>query len=248
MKIGIIGAGAIGATLAGKYAAAGHRVKLANSRGPASLADVVNGTSIEAVSLDRVVEDIDALIVSIPLNRVPDLPAGLFEKLDPAVPVVDTCNYYPTFRDGVIDELEAGKPESIWVSEKIGRPVVKAFNSIFAQSLAVSGRPTGTPSRIALPISGDDARAKAIVATLVDDAGYDAVDAGPLAASWRQEPGTPVYSTDDDRDGVRRRLEQADKAVAPERRDRCTQAIIDLGAHATVEDMVQLARATYRIG
>lgn len=248
MKIGIIGAGAIGATLAGKYAAAGHRVKLANSRGPASLADVVKDTSIEAVSLESVVEDIDVLIVSIPLKNVPALPATLFAKLDPAVPVVDTCNYYPTFRDGVIDELEAGMPESVWVSEKIGRPVIKAFNTIFAQSLAISGRPAGTPSRIALPISGDDARAKAIVATLVDDAGYDAVDAGPLVGSWRQEPGTPVYSTDDDQDGVRQRLEQADKAIAPERRDRCTQAIIDLGTQATVDDMVRLARATYRVG
>jgi predicted dinucleotide-binding enzyme len=243
-----MGSGNIGATLARKYVEAGHQVKLANSRGPSTLAAIIEGTAIEAVPVEAVVKDVDVVIISIPLKNVSDLSEALFSEVADDVVIIDTCNYYPSFRDGTIAEIEAGMPESVWVSKQIGRGVVKAFNNIFAQSLAINGRPSGAPGRIALPIAGDSADAKRIVSGLVDEAGFDAVDAGSLEESWRQEPGTPVYSTDYDVDGVRERLARADKAIDSERRarrDRCVEGLIALGASANAENLVQLARTTY---
>ena len=126
----------------------------------------------------------------------------------PAV-VVDTGNYYPS-RDGRIAELEDGVPESAWVARVLGVPVVKAFNNIFATSLATRGVPAGTPGRVALSVAGDDPRAKAVVLGLVDALGFDGLDAGSLADSWRQQPGTPAYCHDLDADGLRTALAQAD--------------------------------------
>jgi predicted dinucleotide-binding enzyme len=102
-------------------------------------------------------------------------------------------------------------PESRWVEQQLGRPVVKAFNNIFAQHLLELGRPGGTPGRIALPVAGDDDAAKAVVLRLVDELGFDGVDAGGLDESWRQQPGTPVYCTDLDAEGVRRALSEASR-------------------------------------
>ena len=104
--------------------------------------------------------------------------------------------------------------ESRWVEHQLGRPVVKAFNNIYAQHLLERGKPAGTPGRIALPVAGDDPAAKARVLRLIDELGFDGVDAGPLEQSWRQQPGTPVYATDLDAVGVRRALAEA----SPERR------------------------------
>jgi predicted dinucleotide-binding enzyme len=106
--------------------------------------------------------------------------------------IVDTGNYYPE-RDGRIADVDGGMTESGWVARQIGRPVVKAFNTIPAQHLMDRGLDAGQPGRIAIPVAGDDARAKAVVLTLVDSLGFDGVDAGPLDESWRQQPGTPVY-------------------------------------------------------
>jgi predicted dinucleotide-binding enzyme len=127
--------------------------------------------------------------------------------------VVDTGNYYPRQRDGRIDAIEAGTPESQWVADQLGRPVVKAFNTIYAAHLLERGQPVGTPGRLALPVAGDDAAAKAVVMDLVDALGFEPVDAGPLAESWRQQPDTPVYGAELDADGVRRAL-----AAAPRER------------------------------
>ena len=149
------------------------------------------------------------VIVTIPEKSVRELPEGLFDGVSDDVAVVDTGNYYPRNRDGLMQEIESGKTESRWVSDRLGRPVVKAFNNIRARSLGANGKPKGTPGRIALPIAGDDARAKAVVMGLVDDLGFDPVDAGGLDESWRQQPGTPVYVTDLDADGVRRALGEA---------------------------------------
>jgi predicted dinucleotide-binding enzyme len=123
--------------------------------------------------------------------------------------VVDTGNYYPRHRDGRIAAIEEGLTESGWVAQQVGRPVVKAFNNIYAQHLLERGQPPGTPGRIALPVAGDDAAAKAVVLRLVDELGFDGVDAGGLHESWRQQPGTPVYGTDLDAAGVRRALAEA---------------------------------------
>jgi predicted dinucleotide-binding enzyme len=209
MKIGIIGAGQIGGTLTRRLAALGHEVFVANSRGPETLSALAEETGATAVSVTDAARRGELVVVTIPEVKVRDLPRDLFGGTADGVVVVDTGNYYPRQRDGRIDEIEAGLPESGWVARRLGRPVVKAFNNIYAQHLMELGRPAGTPGRIALPVAGDDDLAKGTVLTLVDELGFDGVDAGPLEESWRQQPGTPVYCTDLDAAGVRRALAEA---------------------------------------
>ncbi|HEV3154495.1 MAG TPA: NAD(P)-binding domain-containing protein [Candidatus Baltobacteraceae bacterium] len=209
MRIGIIGAGNIGATLTRRFRAAGHDVAVANSRGPETLRDLAAETGAQAVTVREAARGRDVVIVTIPEKRIPELPADLFDGVSDSVVVIDTGNYYPRQRDGRIEAIENGTPESVWVSRQLRRPVVKAFNNIYAQHLLENGMPKGTPNRIALPIAGDDANAKAVVMHLVDEIGFDPVDAGALSDSWRQQPGTPVYAFDFDAEGVRRALAEA---------------------------------------
>jgi 8-hydroxy-5-deazaflavin:NADPH oxidoreductase len=209
MKIGIIGAGNIGGTLTRRLASLGHDVAVANSRGPETLAKLAAETGATAVTVEEAAKDRDLVVVTIPLKNVPDLPAGLFDDSPDEMVVVDTSNYYPQQRDGLIQEIENGVPESRWVEKNLGRPVVKVFNNIYAQHLLERGKPAGTPGRIALPVAGDNPGAKAVVMGLIDQLGFDPVDAGGLDTSWRQQPGTPVYATDYDVDGVRRALSEA---------------------------------------
>ncbi len=111
---------------------------------------------------------------------MPKLPPGLFARVPASVPVIDTCNYYPLQRDGSILPIENGTPESAWVASTIGHPVIKVFNNIQWTALGSRGLPAGAPGRVALPVSGDDPAAKAIVMGLVEAIGFDAVDNGPL--------------------------------------------------------------------
>jgi predicted dinucleotide-binding enzyme len=216
MKIGIIGAGNIGSTLTRRFTALGHDVTVANSRGPETLAGLAAETGATALPVTEAVKDRAVVIVTIPQKEIPNLPAGLFRGADERMVVVDTGNYYPRQRDGRIDGIEAGMTESRWVAQQLGRPVVKAFNTIYAKHLLELGQPPGTPGRIALPVAGDDEAAKAIVLRLVDELGFDAVDAGSLDESWRQQPGTPVYGTDLDAAGLRRGLSEAKKERGPD--------------------------------
>jgi 8-hydroxy-5-deazaflavin:NADPH oxidoreductase len=216
MKIGIIGAGNIGGTLTRRFAALGHEVFVANSRGPETLKDLAAETGATPVTVERAAQAGDVVIVTIPLKNISSLPAGLFAKPPKNVVVVDTGNYYPQQRDGRIDEIEKGITESRWVEQQLGRPVVKAFNNIYAEHLYKLGRTPGSPGRIALPVAGDDAAAKGVVLRLIDELGFDGVDAGGLDESWRQQPDTPVYATDYDAEGVRRALAKASKERKPE--------------------------------
>jgi predicted dinucleotide-binding enzyme len=209
MKIGIIGAGNIGGTLARRLAALGHQVSVANSRGPESLAAFARESGARAVTVEEAARAGDVVIVSIPLKNISRLPRDLFKGVPDSVVVVDTGNYYPRQRDGRIDPIERGATEARWVADQLGRPVVKAFNNIYARHLLERGKPKGTAGRIALPIAGDDPRAKEVVTRLLDELGFDAVDGGGLDESWRQQPGTPVYGTDFDAAGVRRGLAEA---------------------------------------
>jgi predicted dinucleotide-binding enzyme len=208
MRIGIIGAGNIGGTLTRRFRELGHDVKVANSRGPDTLRELAAETGATPSTVEEAVRDRDVVVVTIPERAVPELPAGLFDAARRDTVVVDTGNYYPR-RDGRIDGIESGTPESRWVSEQLGRPVVKAFNNIYAKHLLQNGRPAGDPKRIALPVAGDDPAAKKVVLDLVDELGFDGVDAGTLDESWRQQPGTPVYTADQDAAGVRRALAEA---------------------------------------
>jgi len=216
MKIGIIGAGNIGGTLTRRFSALGHKVFVANSRGPETLADLAAETGATPATVEQAAQAGDVVIVTIPLKNIPSLPAGLFAKTPKNVVVVDTGNYYPQQRDGRIDGIEDGMTESRWVAQQLGRPVVKAFNNIYAEHLYKLGRPKGGPGRIALPVAGDDPTAKAVVLSLIDELGFDSVDAGGLDESWRQQPATPVYATDLDANGVRRALAKASKERKPE--------------------------------
>ena len=209
MKIGIIGAGQIGGTLVRRFTALGHQVFVANSRGPESLASLAQETGATPVSVEEAARAGELVVVTIPMKNIPRLPKGLFSGVPNDVVVVDTGNYYPHQRDGRIEAIEQGSTESRWVGQQLGRPVVKAFNNIYARHLLERGTPRGTPGRIALPVAGDDPRAKEIVIRLLDQLGFDGVDAGGLDDSWRQQPGTPVYGTDLDAAGVRKALAEA---------------------------------------
>lgn len=209
MRIGIIGAGNIGGNLAQRLAGLGHDVTIANSRGPETLADVTARTGATAVPATEAAAGAELVIVTIPLGRVPDLPAGILDGTAADAAVIDTNNYYPQ-RDGRIDAIESGVPESVWVAEQLGRTVVKAFNGVYAHRILEVG--TGRPS-FAIPVAGDDAAAKARVLGVVADLGFDPVDAGGLAESWRQQPGSPSYGLQTDADGLREALATA----SPER-------------------------------
>jgi hypothetical protein len=209
MKIGIVGAGNIGGNLTRRFAALGHQVSVANSRDPATLAGLAAETGATAVLAAEAAVGADVVVVTIPLKVVPDLPDNLLDGAAADVVVIDTNNYYPQQRDGRIAEIEDGMTESRWVEQQLGVSVVKAFNGIYAEHLLTRGLHPGTAGRIALPVAGDDAAAKAVVMGLVDALGFDPVDAGGLDDSWRQQPGTPVYGSDFDADGVRRALAEA---------------------------------------
>jgi len=216
MKIGIIGAGNIGGTLARRLAALGHEVRIANSRGPETLAILAAETGTTPVSAADAVRGVELAVVTIPEKNVPDLPSGLFRGTPDDLIVVDTGNYYPRQRDGRISAIEAGMPESRWVERQLGRPVIKAFNNIYAEHLLNLGKPAGFAGRIALPVAGDDERGKAAVLRLIGELGFDGVDAGDLDESWRQQPGTPVYTADLNANGVRHALANASPERTPE--------------------------------
>jgi hypothetical protein len=213
MEIGIIGAGQIGGTLTRLLTKQGHTVKVSNSRAPETLADLAAETGATAVWAKDAPVDADLVIVSIPQKNTPDLAPGIVSTRKPDAPVIETNNYYPQQRDGRIDAIEDGTPESVWVSEQLGAPVFKVFNGIFWKRLLENGVPRGTAGRIALPIAGDDPAGKQIVSDLVDSIGFDPVDAGTLAESWRQQPETPVYGKDLDAAGAKKALAEA----SPER-------------------------------
>jgi len=177
MNIGIIGAGQIGGTLTRRLAQLGHQVFVANSRGPASLAGLAKETGAKAVTVREAASAGKVVIMAIPEGKIRDLPKNLFDGVSSDVVVIDTGNYYPRERDGRIDEIDAGMTESRWVANQLGRPVVKAFNTLNYKKLLDLGHPAG-PGRLALPVAGDDAKAKQVVLDLVNELGFDGVDDG----------------------------------------------------------------------
>ena len=218
MKIGIIGAGQIGGALIRQYSKAGHRVKMANASGPEKLAGLALETGASAVTLMDVVVDVDVIVISIPLIEIPNLPKQLFKNASANTTIIDTCNYYP-IRDGRIEEIENGMPESVWVSNQIQRPVIKAYNSILSGSLVCSGLGKGNPLRLALPVAGDNKQSKDLVSALVDDSGFNSLDSGTLQDSWRQQPGSPVYCTDLTLVQLKKSTAKARRELLPERRE-----------------------------
>jgi 8-hydroxy-5-deazaflavin:NADPH oxidoreductase len=190
--VGIIGSGMIGGTVARLSVAAGHHVVLSNSRGPETLEELVAelGPLATGATAAQAAEAGDLVVVSVPVKAFADIPA----KPLAGKAVLDTGNYYPQ-RDGHIAELDTGALTSSGLLQRYLQDahVVKVFNNIFFKHLASLARPRGAPGRSALPIAGDDESAKAAVTAYLDSIGYDAVDAGSLADSWHQQPGTPAY-------------------------------------------------------
>ena len=190
--LGFIGSGMIGSTLARSAVAAGLNVVLSNSRGPETLAELVAelGERARAATPAEAAAAGDLVVATIPLVAYDRLPkAALADKT-----VIDTLNYYPD-RDGRIDELDERKLTSSALVQRhlADSHVVKAFNNIDFLRLARLPRPSGATDRSAVPIAGDHVGAKRQVAQLVDALGYDAVDIGTLADSWRIEPNAPIY-------------------------------------------------------
>lgn len=190
--IGFIGSGSIGGTVARLAVAAGYDVVVSNSRGPETLAQLVAelGPKAQAATAAEAAAAGDIVVVSVPFKAHDQLPvAQLAGKV-----VLDTDNYYPQ-RDGNFPELDQGELTSAELEQKqLGSAkVVKAFNNIFFKHLGSLPRPAGAPDRTALTIAGDDAGAKQTATEFLDAIGYDAVDIGGLADSWRVEPGQPAY-------------------------------------------------------
>ncbi|PIO96205.1 NADPH-dependent F420 reductase [Pleomorphomonas carboxyditropha] len=247
MKIGILGTGNIGRTLARKLGAAGHDVKAANSRGPETIDAGVLAFGARAVTAAKAVADVDVVILSMPLVRLADV-APLISNLPTETTVIDTSNYYPG-RDGTVDAIEAGEVESVWVSRLLGHPIAKAWNCIGASSFERKGQPAGSPGRIALPVAADRDDDRKTTMALVEATGFTAFDAGPLSDSWRQQPGAPCYCTDLDRDELPAALAAAERARLPKRRDLTTAVMTErFGNHVANADSdyrVRLARTLY---
>jgi predicted dinucleotide-binding enzyme len=212
--IGFIGSGHIGSQVARLAIAHGYDVVMSNSRGPDTLASLVAelGPKARAATPEEAAKAGDLVVVTVPLKNYRQVPvAPLAGKI-----VIDTNNYYPQ-RDGHIAELDS---ESTTTAELLqahlpASKVVKAFNHIYASQITTDGTPAGTPNRRGLVIAGNDAAAKATVAALLDQFGYDAVDAGPLSESWRIQRDTPGY-------GPRRTAEELRKDLAAAQRPLAT--------------------------
>ena len=204
MKIGIIGAGKIGATAARLFARAGHEVALSNSRGPETLASLVEeiGPRARAVTIEEAATFGDVVLEAIPFKDYASLPS---ENLGGKI-VVDASNYYEG-RDGRID-FEGLTSSELVARHVPGSRLVKAFNTMYYETLAAEGRPGGPPEeRLVLFVAGDDEEAKATVSNLIEEIGFSPVDAGSLSEGGRrQQPGSPIYNRPMTRDEAREAL------------------------------------------
>jgi len=247
MKVGILGTGNIGKTLARKLSAAGYDVQVANSRGPETIPAEVTEFGARAATSEEAIADAQVAILSTPFSSIVAI-APLLADLPTDTVVIDTSNYYPA-RDGKIDAIEAGQAESEWVSGQLGRPIAKAWNSIGSDSFAKKGKPEGSPGRVAIAVAADNQRDCNVAMALVEDTGFDAVNAGTLADSWRQQPGAPCYCTDLTRDEIPAALAAAERSRLPKRRELAISAIAErMGDSTTNPDMdytVRLTRALF---
>lgn len=238
MKIGIIGAGPIGTNIAKKLLNKGHVIKIADTRGLDNMAGKeISGTP---VIVEDVIKNIDTLIISLPSHVMPSI-RTLIDQVDKDVIVVDTSNYYP-FRDSKIEDIENGMVESLWVSNQLGRPVIKAISNQLAYTLENKGTPEGISGRIAMTVSGDNQSQKKLVMSLVHDLGFDSVDSGSLSESWRQQPGNLAYCTELTKDELIDALKKADKEKAPLLRDKVME---NFSPDFTHSDIVNLNREIY---
>ena len=236
MKIGIVGTGAIGSILAEKFSQAGHPVKVTNTRAMPELEKIAASLGAAAATIHDVVKDVNVIIFSMPFAAYKDLPKDLLKEVPQDVVVMDTSNYYP-FRDGEIAELEQ-MSESEYISGILNRPLVKVFNNILEHTLKHKGKVVGAEGRIAISIAGDNQEHKKVVTELVDLTGFDTVDGGSLAESWRQQPGTPAYCTELDEAELKQALANAEKGKAPAIRDLIMDNLSSKGSWPSYEEIL----------
>lgn len=241
MKFGIIGAGTIGSIISKKLVKNGHDVKIADARGIEHLeGKELAGTP---VLIEDVMTNIEVLIISLPLTALPSI-RNIIEQVGEEVIVVDTSNYYPS-RDNKIAEIENGMVESDWVSNQLGKPIIKAFNNLLAYTLENEGTPEGTSGRIAMAIAGNDVSQKQIIMDVVNQLGFDTVDSGSLSDSWRQQPGTPAYCTELTKEELTKALEKANKEKAPFLRDKVIEKLSASNFPLANKDIVYMNREIY---
>ncbi|EFC79748.1 NADPH-dependent F420 reductase [Parafrankia sp. EUN1f] len=245
MKITVIGAGAIGGNLARKLSLAGHDVQVADARGPEAVTAEVLETGARAVALHESAQGRDAIILAIPFGVQGQL-AELIATATAETVVIDTSNYYPHLNGRIEAVEDGGQVESVYTSELLGRPVVKAWNAALAETQRTRGVAAGTPGRIAIPVAGDSEDAKKVVMSLVDDTGFDPHDAGPLADSWRQQPMGPAYCTELTLDELPAALAAADRVKDTAVRDSLLERFAALPDNPTLDDVVEMNRAAHR--
>jgi predicted dinucleotide-binding enzyme len=205
MRIGVIGSGHIGATIARRLVDEGHEVAISNSRGPETLEQAAAETGARPATVEDAARFGDIVVEAIPFGAYATLPAGALR----GKVVIDASNYYPG-RDGTIEAVENGTASSELVAQHLdGAHVVKAFNTIYWQRIRDEHKPAGDPDRQALPVAADDEDAKRLAFGLIDQVGFDAVDAGSLADSAKQEPGGPVYNRPMNAESLREALASA---------------------------------------
>ncbi|MGF9942943.1 NAD(P)-binding domain-containing protein [Priestia megaterium] len=244
MRFGIIGAGSIGSIISKKLVKNGHDVKIANARGMEHLeGKELAGTPVR---VEDVIKNIEILIISLPTKAIPSI-RNIINQVGEEVIIVDTSNYYP-FRDDKLEEIENGMVESVWVSNQLGRPVIKAFNNLLAYTLENEGRSEDSSGRIAMAVAGDDPSQKRVVMDIVHELGFDAVDSGSLNDSWRQQPGTPAYCTELTKDELTKALKKANKEKAPLLRDKVIEKFAEeKKVEFSHKDVVSLNREIYNL-
>ena len=246
MRFGIIGAGPIGSIISKKLVKNGHDVKIADARGIERLeGKELAGTPVH---VEDAIKNIEVLIISLPIKALPSI-RNIIDQVGEEVIIVDTSNYYP-YRDDKIEEIENGMVESVWVSNQLGRPIIKAFNNLLAYTLENEGTSEGTSGRIAIAIAGNELSKKQLVMDVVNEIGFDAVDSGSLSDSWRQQPGTPAYCTELTKDELMIALKKANKEKAPLLRDKVMERFTELLAEKdevefSHKDIVTLNREIY---
>lgn len=195
-------------------------MKVSNSRGKDAVKEFADEIGAEPSDMNEISEDVDVLIISIPYGAVSSLPESMFEKLPQDAIIIDTGNYYPEMRDAQIEGLGNGEAESLWLSNLINKPVVKAFNTLLAHSLSELGCEKGQNGRLAMQVAADDETQKKIAMDLVDQCGFDSYDAGNLKDSWKMQPGSAGYCCDytiDELKEIKEKSTQTPQSVAKNR-------------------------------
>lgn len=242
MKIGIIGVGAIGSVLSKKLSANGHQVTVANSKGPETISGEALAFGATAGTIKDAIIDKDVLIISIPFSQINNIADVIKENIDKKTIIIDTGNYYPV-RDGNIDEILEGKPESIWVSEKFGLPIAKAWNSVGAPVLKNNGYPAGMQERLAVPFAAEDENSTNVVKQLIEETGFDPFYIGGLEESYRFQPGQPSYSTSLNLTELKEAIAKAHSASnAALRREEFIMTMMKLGWPDDAQTMVNISR------